>query len=89
MNKPDETPARRTAEEIYQEVQKLSADERELLLAMLQQKDASGLATPEIDQAWVKEIRRRVRLLDEGKMKTIPMEEALQRAHDRLASLRK
>jgi len=89
MNKPDETPARRTAEEIYQEVQKLSADERELLLAMLQQKDASGLATPEIDQAWVQEIRRRVRLLDEGKMKTIPMEEALQRAHDRLASLRK
>jgi len=89
MNKPDETPARRTAEEIYQEVQKLSADERELLLAMLQQKDASGLATPEIDQAWVEEIRRRVRLLDEGKMKTIPMEEALQRAHDRLASLRK
>ena len=89
MHKPDETPARRTVEEIYQEAQKLSADERELLLAMLQQHDAPGLVTPDIDQAWVEEIRRRVRLLDEGKMKTVPMEEALQRAHDRLASLRK
>ena len=82
MNKPDETSACRTVEELYQEAQKLSADDRELLLAMLQQNDA-----PDIDQAWVEEIRRRVRLLDEGKMKTVPMEEALQRAHDRLATL--
>ena len=89
MNKPDETPACKTIEEIYREAQKLSADERELLLAMLQQNDAPGLVTPDIDQAWVEEIRRRVRLLDEGKMKTVPMEEALQRAHDRLATLRK
>ena len=89
MSKPDESPARRTVEEIYQEAQKLSADERALLLAMLQQNDAPCLGTPNIDQAWIEEIRRRIRLLDEGKMKTVPMEEALQRAHDRLASLRK
>jgi len=89
MNKPDETPARRTVEEIYQETKKLSAAERELLLAMLQQNDAPGLVAPDIDQAWIEEIRRRIRLLDEGKLKTVPMEEALQRAHDRLASLRK
>ena len=84
MNKPDESSARKTVEELYQAAQKLSADDRELLLAMLQQNDA-----PDIDQAWVEEIRRRVRLLDEGKMKTVPMEEALQRAHDRLATLGK
>ena len=84
MNKPDETSACKTVEELYQEAQKLSADDRELLLAMLQQNDA-----PDIDQAWVEEIRRRVRLLDEGKMKTVPMEEALQRAHDRLVMLTK
>ena len=89
MIKPDETAVRRTVAEIYQEAQKLSADERELLLAMLQQNDAPGLVTSDVDQAWVEEIRHRVRLLDEGKMKTVPMEEALQRAHDRLASLRK
>ena len=89
MNKPDETSACKTVEELYQEAQKLSADDRELLLAMLQQNDAPGLGAPDIDQAWVEEIRRRVRLLDEGKMKTVPMEEALQRAHDRLAMLGK
>jgi putative addiction module component (TIGR02574 family) len=89
MNKPDETPARRTVEEIYQEAQKLSAAERELLLAMLQQNAAPGLVSPGIDQAWIEEIRRRIRLLDEGKMKAVPMEEALQRARDQLASLRK
>jgi hypothetical protein len=89
MNKPDETPARRTVEDIYQEAQKLSAAERELLLAMLQQNDAPGLVSPGIDQAWIIEFRRRIRLLDEGKMKAVPMEEALQRAHDRLASLSK
>jgi hypothetical protein len=89
MNKPDETRACKTVEEIYREAQKLSADERELLLAMLQQHDAPGLVTSDIDQAWIEEIRRRIRLLDEGKMKTVPMEEALQRARDQLASLRK
>ena len=89
MNKPDETSACKTVEELYQEAQKLSADDRELLLAMLQQNDAPGLGAPDIDQAWVEEIRCRVRLLDEGKMKTVPMEEALQRAHDRLVMLTK
>jgi hypothetical protein len=43
----------------------------------------------DIDPAWLDELRRRVRLLDEGKLNTVPADEAIQRARERLAKLHK
>jgi len=43
----------------------------------------------DIDPAWLDELRRRVRLLDEGKLNTVPADEAIQRARERLANLHK
>ena len=57
---------------------KLSAEEREILIRMLEQDLQTGdswYATPEIAQAWNEEIERRIKLMDEGKMETVSWEE--------------
>ena len=43
----------------------------------------------DVDPAWLDELRRRARLLDEGKLNMVPADEAIQRARERLAHLHK
>jgi len=70
----------KTAQDVYEVVCQLSPDEREKLSCMLKQgldNPDSWYATPEIAQAWNKEIRRRLKLRAEGKSKDVPGEEFL------------
>jgi hypothetical protein len=58
----------KTADDIYADAMKLSKVERDKLSRMLAQEEDSFYATPEIEQAWNEEIRRRVTQMDEGKV---------------------
>ena len=67
---------------VYEAALKLSAAERELLVAMLEQGspcEDDWFATPEVAQAWNEEIARRIKAIDEGKMLLIPAEEVHRR----------
>jgi len=67
-----------TVQELYEAALQLSAEEREILIRMLEQDLQTGdswYATPEIAQAWNEEIERRIKLIDEGKMGTVSWEE--------------
>ena len=79
----------KTAEDIYADVAKLSAAERDKLVAMLNQDYPQAAAAAKIDTAWADELRRRVELLRAGQMATVPADEAIQRARARLAAGRK
>lgn len=79
----------KTAEDVYTAALALSETERERLMVMLANQEGSGWASPEIEQAWLEEIQHRVRLLEEGKMATVPATDALNRARERLTNLRK
>lgn len=59
--------------EVIEQALSLKAADRYLLLELLH----SSLDKPdsEIDQVWHEEILRRVKALDEGRMKTVSMEE--------------
>jgi putative addiction module component (TIGR02574 family) len=73
---------------IYEAALKLSAEERELLVVMLEQHDAPRWASPEIEAAWMEEIERREQLFREGKMEAYAWEEVRERILKRLAALR-
>ena len=78
MAEPKEIPKPTTVQELYKAALKLSAEEREILIRMLEQDLQTGdswYATPEIAQAWNEEIERRIKLIDEGKMETVSWEE--------------
>jgi putative addiction module component (TIGR02574 family) len=79
----------RTLEEIYQDALRLSPEEREKLVAMLNQNYPQAAAAAKIDKAWADELRRRVDLLRAGQMATVSAGEAIQRARARLAAGRK
>jgi hypothetical protein len=67
MTTPKETSAPRTMEEIYQDALRLSSEEREKLVGMLDQDENSGWTSLEIKQAWIEECDRRVQLVKDGK----------------------
>jgi len=80
MTKPTENAAPdkpKTVEELYEEARQLSPEERELLAARLIQDTSSGFASPEIETAWMDEVRRRRRLHAQGKTNDVPGEEVL------------
>jgi len=87
MNEPNEKPTHITAQALYEEALKLSAEEREVLSIMLDQSLTSfddWFATPEIAQAWREEIHRRKQAIDEGKAKMLDGEQVfrdLRRKH--------
>lgn len=77
MTKPTENP-RKTAADLYEDALKLTEDEREKLSQMLAQETDTFYDTPEIKKAWEDEIERRIKLMDEGKMKMYSSEEVHQ-----------
>ncbi len=82
-------PKLKTAEDVYEDALELSDAERERLKSMLSNAASSGWASPEIKQAWMEEVQQRIKLLDEGKMATVPATDAVNRARERLTKLHK
>lgn len=88
MTNQKQSSAPRTVEEIFQAALKLSPEEREKLARMLEDdvhNPDSWYGTPEIAQAWNKEIARRIKLMDEGKMEMIAADEVHRRLRKILA----
>ncbi len=79
----------KTVQDVYEAALQLNPDERELLVAMLDQDqdENSGWASPEIKQAWMDEIERRERLHAEGKNPNLSWEEAREQVLARLDRL--
>lgn len=75
----------KSAQDIYTEALKLSVEERELLVAMLEQNDSPGWASPEIEQAWMEELARRRKLMDEGKVGFVDGEKFLNELRQKYA----
>lgn len=59
--------------EVIEQALSLKAADRYLLLELLH--SSLDKPDPEIEQVWHEEILRRVKALDEGRMKTVSMEE--------------
>lgn len=66
----------KTVQDIYEDAQRLSEDQRDLLIAMLNSDNSAGWASPEIEQAWMEEVESREQLFREGKNKNLAWEEA-------------
>jgi Putative addiction module component len=88
--KPD---CRADLDRIQAEALKLSAADREKLLESLLasldgpcENDDPGpsFATPELEQYWIEESHRRMKLIESGEMATYPAEEVIARLRDRL-----
>jgi hypothetical protein len=75
MNEPNEKLKLKTVGQIYEATLKLSAEERALLAAKLKQDVTSGFSSPEIQTAWLDEVRRRRTLHAQGKTRDVPGEE--------------
>ncbi len=68
-------PTHKTAQEVFEQVQKLDPDEREKLSDMFAaETEAQHFSSPEIEQAWMDEVRRRRKLHAEGKTHDVPSE---------------
>ena len=59
--------------EVIEQALNLKAADRYLLLEMLH--SSLDKPDPEIDQVWREEILRRIKAFDEGRLKTVSMEE--------------
>jgi putative addiction module component (TIGR02574 family) len=70
-----------SAEELETEALKLPADERERLAIRLLSSVESRL---EFEAEWIEEVERRARELDEGAVETIPADQVIRHALDRL-----
>ena len=79
----------KTAQDVYEIICALGADEREVLLAMLEQDQDDGWGSPEIKQAWLEEIERREQLHREGKNPNMSWDESRRLLREHLDSLRK
>ena len=80
MTKSKQSSAPRTAEQIFQAALRLSPEEREKLACMLEDNvhnPDSWYATPEIAQAWNKEIARRIKAIDEGTVQLLDGDKVL------------
>jgi hypothetical protein len=75
MTTPKETATPRTLEDIYQDALKLSPDERENLSNMLAaETERDAFSSPDIEKAWMDEVRRRRQLHAMGKTRDVPSE---------------
>lgn len=75
----------KSAQDLYEAAQQLSSDERELLAAMLNQDEAPGFASPEIEKAWIEECNRRRQLVKEGKAGWVDGEQFMRELRKSLA----
>jgi putative addiction module component (TIGR02574 family) len=73
------------AEDVFKDALALNADEREQLVRLLIEQPAGSWATPEIEQAWMDEIERRVEAIDRGEAELIPAEEVFRRLDESFA----
>ncbi len=64
----------RTAEEILEAALALSKEERAEVVARLEE-SLGGFETPEIAEAWNREIAARIKEIDDGSVEMIPAEE--------------
>ena len=73
----------RAVEKIEEEIRALAPAEQERLLRTLLE-ELEGPTDPDVERAWLAEVQRRSRELDEGKVKPIPADEVFSRARDEL-----
>jgi len=71
------------AEELYQEVLALSDEERGKLMRLLVTRESHGYVSPEIEQAWLEEIKRRERDIAEGRSDWLPGDEVMRELRER------
>jgi putative addiction module component (TIGR02574 family) len=64
-------------EKIENEAMELSRNDKIKLAYHLLNVASGNFATPEIERAWVKEAKRRIKALDNGEMETIPYEQVM------------
>ena len=68
----------RPLETIHEEIRELSVSDKETLLRLLWE-ELDGPSDPAVDAAWLEEVQRRSRELDEGLVECIPAEEVFAR----------
>lgn len=73
----------KSAEDIYRDVLLLTDEEREKLLRFLVSPPEGDFASPEIEQAWLEEAKRRDRAVADGKESLIPGEEVIRELRER------
>jgi len=69
--------------EIEEEIRSLAPREQERLLRVLLE-ELDGPPDPDAEAAWLDEVQRRSRELDEGLVKAIPAEEVFAKLHEHL-----
>ena len=67
-----------TVDELVAHVERLSDEDRELLLERLRQSSMAPMDA-DIEAAWVDEVDRRLDAIDRGEMRSIPWDEAKKR----------
>jgi putative addiction module component (TIGR02574 family) len=77
----------RKLEEIEADVQALGRDDKERLLEVLL--DDVGPADPEVERAWLEEVQKRSRELDEGTVTAVSWEEVAADVRSRLRKNKK
>jgi len=77
----------RKLEEIEADVQALGRDDKERLLEVLL--DDVGPADPEVERAWLQEVQKRSRELDEGTVTAVSWEEVAADVRSRLRKNKK
>jgi hypothetical protein len=73
----------KSAAEVFKDVMALSAAEREELARLLAMQSDSDWVSPQIEQAWLAEARRRDKAVDDGTEALIPAEEAMRELRKR------
>lgn len=83
-------PDSERADRLLEQVLRLSVDQRarvaERVLASLE--EVPREPTPDVEQAWAREVAARIKSLEDGTAKTVSAEEALGRARARLEQAR-
>jgi hypothetical protein len=73
----------RAITEIEEEIRHLPAKAQERLLHVLLE-ELDGPPDPDVEAAWLEEVQRRSRELDEGSVKAIPAKEVFAKLRERL-----
>ncbi|HLX71369.1 MAG TPA: addiction module protein [Verrucomicrobiae bacterium] len=75
-----------TLEQVTHDASELSLHDREILLARLIRDldPVEEFSSAEIEEAWDKEIARRIEEIESGKVQTVPAEEVFARIQSRL-----
>ncbi len=67
------------AEEMYEQVMKLSEDERRKLIRLLAKSESGQESEAEVERLWNEEATRRYQEYKSGKVETIPADEVFER----------